>query len=112
MKAQFDETIAGRIVLSVGCFPRKADGSWDSMIVTDDQKAKLDELHLRKIDLADQVLVININGYIGESTSREIEYARRTGKLVRYLECSECSRDGICEPAMDALAELHGVDEL
>jgi len=45
-----------------------------------------DELHLRKIDLADEILVINPGGYIGESTRREIEYAERIGKPVRSLE--------------------------
>lgn len=86
MAAQFSESIAGRIVLTVGCFPRKPDGSWDRMMVNGAQKAALDELHLRKIDLADEVLVINVGGYIGESTQREIEYAREIGKPVRWLE--------------------------
>ena len=49
-------------------------------------KEHLDELHLRKIDLADRVMVINIGGYIGDSTRREIEYAKSTGKVVEYLE--------------------------
>jgi len=47
---------------------------------------QMDELHLRKIDLADEVFVININGYIGESTSREIDYATKLGKPIKYLE--------------------------
>ncbi len=47
---------------------------------------QMDELHLRKIDLADRVLVINCNGYIGESTTREIAYAGAAGKPVTYLE--------------------------
>lgn len=46
----------------------------------------LDKLHLRKIDLADEVLVINVGGYIGSGTRREITYAHKTGKPVRYLE--------------------------
>lgn len=46
----------------------------------------LDELHLRKIDMADEVLVVNVNGYIGERTSIEIGYAKDHGKPVRYLE--------------------------
>jgi len=46
----------------------------------------LDELHLRKIDLADKVFVVNVNGYIGESTKREIEYAQKQGKPIEYLE--------------------------
>jgi hypothetical protein len=49
-------------------------------------KERLDELHMRKIDLADKVMVINVGGYIGESTRREIEYAESTGKPVEYLE--------------------------
>jgi cell division protein FtsB len=53
---------------------------------TPEQKIALDELHKRKIDLADEVLVLNVGGYIGESTRSEIEYARKLGKPVRYLE--------------------------
>jgi len=49
-------------------------------------KKYLDELHLRKIDMADEVYVINKNGYIGVSTSAEIEYAEKMGKPVRYME--------------------------
>jgi hypothetical protein len=48
--------------------------------------AKLDELHFRKIDLADWILILNYDGYIGESTRKEIEYARSIGKIIRYLE--------------------------
>ncbi len=48
-------------------------------------KEQADELHLRKIDMSDEVLVLNIDGYIGESTRREIEYAKATGKPVRYI---------------------------
>jgi cell division protein FtsB len=50
------------------------------------QKLALDELHKRKIDLADEVLVLNVGGYVGESTRSEIAYAKRTGKPVRWLE--------------------------
>lgn len=49
-------------------------------------KEVLDELHKRKIDLADQVLVINIGGYVGDSTKSEIRYAIDHGKPVRWLE--------------------------
>ncbi len=86
MAVQFQETLKGKIVLTVGCFPRKPDGSWDRMIVTDEQKIKLDELHLRKIDLAEEVYVINVNGYIGESTRSEIEYAKKMKKTINYLQ--------------------------
>ncbi len=50
------------------------------------RKEHFDELHKRKIDLADEVLVLNVGGYVGESTRGEIEYAMATGKPVRYLE--------------------------
>lgn len=86
MRAQFNETLAGKIVLTVGCFPRKPDGSWDRMQVTDEQKVRLDELHFRKIELADEIFVINVGGYVGESTSREIAYAQSLGKPIRWLE--------------------------
>lgn len=46
----------------------------------------LDELHLRKIDLADEVVILNVDGYIGESTRRELEYAKAVGKPIKYLE--------------------------
>lgn len=48
-------------------------------------KPRLDELHLRKIDLADEVLILNVGGYIGESTARELAYAREHGKRIRSL---------------------------
>lgn len=89
MDAFFDagwaETLAGKIVLSVGVWregPTDHAGEW----IGEDVKRRLDELHLRKIDLADEVLILNVGGYIGESTRREIEHAERTGKSVRYLE--------------------------
>ena len=49
-------------------------------------KEMLDDMHLRKIDMADEIFVINVGGYIGESTKREIAYAEKTGKKVNYLE--------------------------
>lgn len=72
-------TLAGHIVLAPGVFAHSGD------TITDEQKAALDSLHFRKIDLADEVLVVDPGGYIGESTSREIEYASRTGKPVRRM---------------------------
>lgn len=86
MAAQFRETIAGKIVLTVGSFPRKADGSWDRMVVTDAQKVELDVLHKRKIDLADEILVINVGGYIGDSTAGEMAHAVIKNKRIRYWE--------------------------
>jgi hypothetical protein len=82
-------TLEGYIVLSIGVGRTAPDGGNlgdpDSP-TTRRTKAKLDVLHLRKIDLADTVYVLNVNGYIGESTEREIEYAISTGKNVAYLE--------------------------
>lgn len=69
-------TINSLIVLTVGFFGY-IDG-WDG------DKKKLDELHLRKIDFADEVFVINVDGYIGESTRNEINYAIEQGKPVFY----------------------------
>lgn len=87
-KANLLETLDGKIVLTIGCDMRS-----DSIIFRDhgeevlkEIKAKLDELHLRKIDLADEVLILNVGGYIGESTKREIEYAKQHHKVIRYLE--------------------------
>ena len=51
-------------------------------------KAMLDELHKRKIDLADEVLIVNVDGYIGPSTRSEIAYAQQQNKCIRWLECS------------------------
>jgi hypothetical protein len=81
-RAEFEETLAGRIVLTIGC-DTKSD---DMLKLGPDVKARLDEMHLRKIDLADEVLILNVGGYIGESTARELAYAEETGKRVRYLE--------------------------
>jgi hypothetical protein len=78
-----DLTFAGVIVVAPGVFTSLADREAGEGI-TDEQKAALDALHLRKIDLADRVLVVNPGGYLGESTSREIAYARATGKPVSF----------------------------
>jgi hypothetical protein len=79
------ETLAEKIVLAPGCFQGDEDSDWSSEV-----KQRLDELHLRKIDLADEILVVNVGGYIGQSTRREIGYARQHGKRVRWLESGVC----------------------
>jgi hypothetical protein len=89
-RANYEETMAGRIVLSVGFYPHSSELAHGEQIGCDDeQKKKLDELHMRKIDLADEILVLNVGGYVGESTTREIAYARSTGKPVRWLNDPE-----------------------
>ncbi|MEU8232575.1 hypothetical protein AB0C12_23580 [Actinoplanes sp. NPDC048967] len=75
--ANLELTLAGVIVVA----PGEAGES-----ITNEQKKALDALHLRKIDLADRVLVVNPGGYIGESTSREIAYARAIGKPVSFTD--------------------------
>jgi hypothetical protein len=75
--------MAGRIVLSVGAYVHDAELC---PALTAEQKVMLDDLHKRKIDLADEILVLNVGGYVGDSTYSEIKYAIAHGKRVRYLE--------------------------
>jgi hypothetical protein len=79
-------TCEGIIVLSVGCNTKSDRDLLFSGELTEELKIKLDELHKRKIDLADEVFILNVGGYIGESTRGEIEYAKSIGKPVGYLE--------------------------
>ena len=58
----------------------------DHLAEVENCAAEMDELHLRKIDISDQIFVVNVGGYIGESTAREIAYAEKHGKIVEYLE--------------------------
>jgi len=81
ISAQKRLTLEGNIVISVGLFGH----SGDKEVWTDKTKEMLDDMHLRKIDLADEIFVVNAGGYIGESTRREIEYARSTKKPIKYL---------------------------
>lgn len=73
-----ERTLAGEIVLSMGSFEFNAE--------TESRKAELDALHLHKVELADYVLVINVGGYVGDSTRREIAHARALAKRVAFLE--------------------------
>lgn len=84
-------TLEGNIVISVGLFGHSGDEEvWDGMDegTLGKTKAMLDDMHKRKIDMADSIYVINVGGYVGESTRSEIEYALAHGKKVEYLE--EC----------------------
>lgn len=83
-QASLQETMAGRIVLSIGAASGTDDEHFGNLPRDeyDRVKAMLDELHLRKIDL----LVLNVEDYVGESTARELAYARAHGKVVRFLE--------------------------
>ena len=89
MKVQKDLTLKGNIVISVGLFGHSGDSEvWENMDEGTLTKTKemLDDMHKRKIDMADEIFVINVNNYIGNSTRSEIEYARETGKVINYLE--------------------------
>ncbi len=82
------ETLAGKIVLSIGAASGTDDEHFGNLPRDEYErvKAMLDEFHLRKIDLADEVLILNVGGYIGDSTRRELEYALGRRKCVRFLE--------------------------
>ena len=82
LQAQKELTLAGNIVISVGLFGH----SGDDEVWTEGTKEMLDDMHKRKIDMADEIFVINRDGYIGSSTRSEIAYAISQGKQVRYLE--------------------------
>lgn len=89
MEVQKNLTLQGYIVISVGLFGHSGDNEvWDGMDEGTLSKTKemLDDMHKRKIDMADEIFVINVGGYIGDSTRSEIEYAKARGILVRYLE--------------------------
>ena len=82
IEAQKRLTLDGNIVISVGLFGHSGDDeAW-----TAGTKAMLDDMHKRKIDMADEIFVIDVGGYIGESTQSEIDYASKTGKVIKYLE--------------------------
>ena len=82
LEVQKQLTLEGNIVISVGLFGHAGDNE----VWTEGTKEMLDDMHKRKIDMADEIFVINVGGYIGTSTASEIEYAHKIGKPVRYLE--------------------------
>ena len=82
LRVQKDLTLKGWIVISVGLFGH----SGDEEVWTEGTKEMLDDMHKRKIDMAEAIFVINVGGYIGSSTRSEIEYAKSKGKNVLYLE--------------------------
>ena len=89
MEMQKKLTLAGNIVISVGLFGHAGDEEvWENMDegTLTRTKEMLDDMHKRKIDMADEIFVINKNGYIGDSTRSEIAYALEHGKKVNYLE--------------------------
>ena len=95
LEAQKRLTLDGNIVISVGLFGH----SGDDEVWTEGTKAMLDDMHKRKIDMADGIFVINVGGYIGESTRSEIEYAKRHGKGISYLETPSRKDDSVSQNA-------------
>lgn len=88
-KDEFEEvqrklTLEGNIVLSVGLFSHAEENGEDW--ANNGIKEMLDDIHKRKIDMSDEIFVINKDGYIGSSTASEIEYAKLKGMPVRYME--------------------------
>ena len=88
MQLQKELTLGKFIVISVGLFGHSGDDEvWENMdegTITETKKM-LDDMHKRKIDMSDAIFVVNVDGYIGESTKSEIEYAKEHGKEIFYL---------------------------
>lgn len=72
-------TLEGNIVLTPNMFLIAEE-------ITEDIKKMLDDMHKRRIDMADEIFVINKNGYVGSSTKSEIEYAKKLGKKINFME--------------------------
>lgn len=87
LKTQKHLTLEGNIVISVGFFSQ-TDDIWNGMTEEEisEKLLMLSDMHKQKIAMSDEIFVINVGGYIGESTLSEIEYAKSIGKEVRYLE--------------------------
>lgn len=96
-EANLRETLAGNIVVMVGAFTH----SDEELELSRHQKAMLDVLHMHKVHLADEILVLNVEGYVGESTEREIEMALSLEKPVRWLEPQRIPAQWLDEQADD-----------
>lgn len=82
-------TLKGNIVISLAFFEQS-----EGVEITKEQAALLGEIHFRKIDMSDEIFVIDVGGYIGSSTRKEIEYANENGKIVKFYSKSELVEDG------------------
>lgn len=105
LEAQKRLTLEGNVVISVGLFGH----SGDDEVWTEGVKDMLDRQHLAKIDLADEIFVVNVGGYIGESTRREIAYADYRGKSITYLD--SCKKPSIYDN-FAAIVELYEADRI
>lgn len=79
-------TLQGKIVISMGVWGHFLTKEEQNQKFSPQVKEDLDRLHFDKIDLSDSIFVVNVGGYIGFSTGREIEYAQKQGKKIYYLE--------------------------
>ena len=76
-----EEGMKGNIVLTVVMF-----GHLEELDMDGEDRKKFDELHKDKIEMSDEILVLNVDGYIGESTRNELNHTIKLGKNIRYLE--------------------------
>jgi co-chaperonin GroES (HSP10) len=120
-RANFEETMAGKIVLSVGFYPHAQEEMHGEAVgVTAEQKSELDQIHLQKIQMGDEVLVLNVGGYVGESTQNEICFAIAARKRIRFLEnmpegdppytWDQLEAIGLPMPCLDALYDAQVAD--
>ncbi|MFT8872529.1 MAG: DnaA N-terminal domain-containing protein [Sporolactobacillus sp.] len=98
-KTQFERvhaalTLQGNLVISPPCFKRSACLAW-----TDEQVKLLSKLQFKRIDLSDELFVIDVDGCIGEDTRKEIAYAEQSGKTVRYYSRNS---ENFCEQQQPA----------
>lgn len=105
MEVQKALTLNGYIVISVGLFGH----SGDNEVWTAGAKEMLDDMHKRKIDMADEIFVVDVGGYIGTSTKSEIEYAKTLGKPVHYYSNQHLiSLKENSSPVVESNAIRHG----
>lgn len=97
IKIQKELTLRGYIVISVGLFGHSGD------VITIEQKEMLDDMHKRKIDMADEIFVIDVGGYIGKSTRSKIEYARLKNKIITFYTDSNLAYEPI---SVDEMLEI------
>ncbi|XEC96589.1 hypothetical protein AB6A23_08625 [Paenibacillus tarimensis] len=94
-KEQFEKanaylTLQGNVVISLGMFEQS-----EEIEITEELEALFGKIHLKKIDMADEVFIIDVNGYIGDSTRKEVEYAKSLGKAIRYFSETDISLNGL-----------------
>lgn len=119
-RANYDLTMQGVIVLSVGFYRPSPESEaertryehhGENIGCTPEQKIELDKLHMRKIDLADSILVLNVGGYIGESTRNEINYATSLAKNIRYLEEPQAKPETCDHPDFEAKVTVNRLED-